>query len=549
VRGTKGSPVSSALPERLDADYVIVGAGSAGCALAHRLAEHGQCRVLLLEAGGLDSDPGIRVPLGFARNAYNPRLAWLYETEPIPGLDNRRLVWPRGRVLGGSSAINAMIYVRGQQEDYDAWASAGCSGWSYRELLPLFQRAEGYRGGHAADYGTQGPIGLADPPFEHPLHDRFVEAGRELGFAYNPNFNGNGQHGVGRYQLTVRDGCRSSAASYLRQGGRHAGLHVVTGARVSRVLFERGRAIGVAFTRDGREHRALAQAETILAAGAIASPQLLQLSGIGAGALLHPLRIPVVVDQPSVGANLMDHLNVRVVMRCRGPSLNALRRSAWRQGLAGIRYLATRRGALAGGPMTMGLFARSRADVPTADLQLHFLAFSAAATAGSVHAFPGMTISCVPNRPLSRGHLRIRSADPGEAPRIVPNYLAEPSDAETLVDGLMLARELFATRAFATQAVAEMSPGADIRTRAQWLAYGRAHAGTAFHPSGTCRMGADGAAVVDPELRVRGVQGLRVADASILPSIVSGNTNAVSILIGEKAADLLLCRGAPAPPG
>ncbi|MBO9515464.1 MAG: GMC family oxidoreductase N-terminal domain-containing protein [Variovorax sp.] len=533
--------MTQAPPQRLEADYVIVGAGSAGCALAHRLTDAGH-RVLLLENGGPDADPWIRVPLGFARNAYNPKLAWLYETEPVPGLDGRRLVWPRGRVLGGSSSINAMIYVRGQPEDYDGWAAAGCKGWSYDALLPLFQRAEGYRGAHGLDYGTDGPIGLADPPFAHPLHEQFIAAGEALGHDYNPNFNGNGQRGVGRYQLTVRDGRRSSAAAYLRQPRPRGLLRVVTGARVTRVLFENDRAAGVAFMRDGRMHQALAGAETILAAGAIGTPQLLQLSGVGCATLLHRLGIPVVLDQPAVGANLMDHLNVRVVMRCRGPSLNTLRRSAWRQAAAGVRYLATGRGALAGGPMTMGLFARSRAGVATADLQLHFLAFSAAATAGSVHAFPGMTISCVPNRPASRGHLEIRSSDPDVAPRIVPNYLREAADAEALVDGLMLARELFATRAFGAQAVEEMSPGPSVRTRADWLAYGRAHAGTAFHPCGTCRMGADAGAVVDPQLRVRGVQDLRVADASVLPSIVSGNTNAVSILVGEKAADLLLRR-------
>ena len=531
-------------------DFIIVGAGSAGSVLAHRLSADPATRVLLLEAGGPDRDPWIHIPAGFFRNIYNPRLNWGFETEPIPGFAGRSIPWPRGRVLGGSSAINGLVYIRGQKEDFDLWRQMGNPGWSYDDVLPFFRKAENQERGADDYHGTGGPLDIADLRMDHPLHAAFIAAAQEAGYPLNPDFNGAAQEGVGVYQMTIRGRRRCSAAlAYLRPAARRPNLAVRTGALAERVLVEGGRAVGVAWRERGAARRAFARAEVLLAGGAVNSPQLLQLSGIGPAALLAAHGIPVAADLPGVGENLQDHLNARVVARIAScPTLNETSRSLPRQALAGLAWLLARRGPLMMGAGPIGLFARTREGPATPDVQYHFMAGSLDRPGAPMHDFPGASIACVPCRPESRGSIRIRSADPAEPPRIQPNYLATDNDRTTLIEGLRIARRLFSTAAMRPFVAGEAIPGPGVQTSEEWLAYIRAKAGTGFHASGTCRMGSDPMSVVDPALRVRGVGGLRVVDASVMPSVVSGNTNAATIMIAEKAAEMILRPGAATTP-
>jgi choline dehydrogenase len=538
----EGSPVS-------DFDYIVVGAGSAGCVLAHRLTEDGRYRVLLLEAGGSERRFWLQVPIGYGKSFYDPQVNWMYRTEPEPALGGRAGYWPRGKVLGGSSSINAMVFVRGQHEDFDAWRALGIAGWGWMDVLPYFRKMEDSARGPDAWRGRGGPLAVADVTRDlHPLCDAFLRAGIEIGLPRNADFNGAAQEGVGCYEITVRDGRRmSTARAYLRPAMRRGNLCVETGAHVTRIQFEGTRATGIEYVHGGAACTAHARREVIVCAGAINSPQLLQLSGIGRGAHLDSLGLPVLLDNPNVGQHLQDHLCIDYLYRSRVATLNEELRPWHGKLRAGLRYIATRRGPLALSVNQAGGFVRSRPDLDRPNIQLYFSPLSyTRAPAGkrplmSPDPFPGFLLSAQPCRPDSRGHLELTSADPFAAPRIVPNSLATEHDLEEMVEGAMLLRKLAAAPSLAAVIEEELAPGPAVATREQLIEDIRQRGSTVFHPVGTCRMGSDPRqAVVDPCLRVHGIGALRVVDASIFPALTSGNTNAPVIMVAEKAADLIL---------
>ncbi|WP_300621004.1 choline dehydrogenase [Dokdonella sp.] len=521
-------------------DYVIVGAGSAGCVLANRLSANPANRVLLLEAGGRDWHPFIHMPAGLAKLVDNRRVNWSYTTEPEPNLGGRRLWWPRGKVLGGSSSINAMVYTRGDPRDYDEWAGAtGDERWAWRNVLPLFKRAEGNTRGADEFHGGDGPLAVSDLRHHNVLSAAFGDAAAQAGFARNEDFNGATQAGFGLYQVTQKNGARcSSAVAYLHPARSRANLTVLTGAATTRVRLDGARAVGVDYRHRGRIERAQA-GHVILCGGAINSPQLLMLSGIGPADHLRAHGIAVARDLPGVGANLQDHLDICTLVRSTQP----ITYDKTNDIAVALRFLLKRDGIGSSNVAEAGGFVRSRfAPDGRCDVQFHFVpALLDDHGRNRLEGF-GYTVHACALRPKSRGAIRLRSADPFADAAIHANYLSDTDgeDLRTMVEGARLSREILAQASFEPYRGAEIFPGVEARTDADLAAFIRRKAETIYHPSGTCRMGSDGGAVVDSELRVRGLDGLRVVDASIMPTLIGGNTNAPTIMIAERAAELLL---------
>jgi len=531
-------------------DYIVVGAGSAGCVLAARLSEDPSTRVLLLEAGPADRSLWIHLPIGYGKTMWNPTYNWCFHTDAEPNMNGRRIYWPRGKTLGGSSSINGLIYIRGQREDFDHWAALGNAGWSYDEVLPYFIKAEGNQRGANPLHGGDGPLKVSDIGERHELIEAFIGGAQQIGtssVARTDDFNGVRQEGAGYFQLNTWKGWRcSTAKAYLAPARKRSNLRIETEAMAAGIEFDGARASGVRYRQGGVMKAASASAEVLLAAGAIQSPQLLQLSGIGAEPLLREHGITPRQVLPGVGENLQDHLQMRLIFECAKPVTTNDQLNSWfGQFKLGLQWLLFRSGPLAVGINQGGCFMRALQDeagqpvAATPDIQFHVATLSADMAGGKVHPFSGFTLSVCQLRPESRGHIRIRSTDPFEPPAMQPNYLSTDLDRRTAVAAVKAARAIAAAPAMQPYVKREVKPGPEAGDDVSLLAFCRDLGATIFHPSGTCRMGHDAMAVLDQRLRVHGVQGLRVIDCSAMPTLVSGNTNAAAVMMAEKASDMI----------
>ena len=525
----------------LEADFVIVGAGSAGCVMATRLSEDPSTRVVLLEAGGEDRNRWIHIPLGYGKTFADSSVNWCYEAEPDAGANGRRIFWPRGKVLGGSSSINGMVYIRGQHEDFDLWRQFGNTGWSSTDVLPYFKRAQHQVRGPSEFHSTGGPLCVSDTSEHHPICEAFIAGAMELGYERNDDFNGAKQDGVGYHQTTTRNGKRcSTAVGYLHPVRNRPNLRVVTGALAEKILFEGKRAVGVAFREYGQPRTVRAAREVILCGGAVNSPQLLLLSGVGPADQLAQFDIPVVHELRGVGQSLQDHYSAPIKLKCRLPiTVNDVMQSNVKKLKVGLQYYLFGTGPLTMAAGPAALFVRTRQELATPDVKISVAPFSSDKLQDGLHPWSGFGLTVYQLRPESRGEIKLKSANPSDPPAMLPNYLATETDRRAIVDGLKIGRRILATSPMQHYVSEEYQPGASVTTDEQLLLHARNTGNTVFHPTSTCKMGVDAMAVVDPELRVYGIEGLRVVDASIMPTVISGNTNAATIMIGEKAADMV----------